>query len=348
VSDRISASRTLVTLAIAAVGGSVFGLLGLPAGWMTGAMTAVAVAGMAKVRVDVPAPLQTVLFVLIGSILGTSVSPELVSELRHWPISLAILFVNVLAVQLAVEFFLRRFYRWDEQTAFFAAVPGLTSYVLALALPTRADISRIAVSQTIRVFLLVLIMPNILSFVGGTAASTAQAVAGPLDVAGTLAAGAVGGFLMRYTGIPAAPMMGAMLGSGLLHGFGILHGGLPLYVQVPVYISLGAMIGIRFSGTSPQTLATMLLPSLGSFAVGMIVAALGALVTGLLVAVPASQLLLAFAPGGIDVMTAVAFALNLDAAFVAGHQLARFLAITIYTPILMKRRPGDRRPPPPT
>ncbi|CAN5244109.1 AbrB family transcriptional regulator [soil metagenome] len=344
--DRATATRTLTTLAIAAVGGTTFGLLGFPAGWMTGGMTAVAVVGMAKVPVEVPKPLQTVLFVLIGSILGTSVSPQLVSELRHWPISLAILFVNVLAVQRAVEFFLRRFYRWDRQTAFFAAIPGLTSYVLVLALPTRADISRIAVSQTIRVFLLVLLMPTMVAFVGRTAAAAVQPVAGPLDIVITLVAGAIGGLLMSYTSIPAAALIGAMLASGFLHGYGIVQGGLPLYVQAPVYIALGAMIGVRFSGTSLQTLASMLLPSFGAFAVSIAVAAVGAVATGLLVAVPMSQILLAFAPGGIEVMTAVAFALNLDAAFVAGHQLARFLAITIYTPILMRRIGGGGRSPP--
>ena len=36
------------------------------------------------------------------------------------------------------------------------------------------------------------------------------------------------------------------------------------------------MIGIRFAGNSPQTLASMLLPSLGSFAVGVAIAAFGA------------------------------------------------------------------------
>ena len=52
---------------------------------------------------------------------------------------------------------------------------------------------------------------------------------------------------------------------------------------------------------------------------------------------PVSQMILAFAPGGIDVMTIMAFALHLDAAFVAAHQLARFLMIAVYAPLLMKR-----------
>ena len=131
------------------------GLLGLPAGWLTGGMVAVAIAAVAGAEVEIPAGLRNVAFVVIGSFLGSSVSPELVGELPRWPISLAVLIVNLMVLQWAAQTFLHRVCNWDRQTAFFAAIPGLTSYVIALALPTRADTSRIAVSQTIRVFLLV-------------------------------------------------------------------------------------------------------------------------------------------------------------------------------------------------
>lgn len=345
--DRERAVRTVVTLAIAAVGGSLFGFLGLPAGWVTGAMMAVAIAAMAGMPTEMPVPVRDVAFVVIGSFLGTSVSPELVNQLPHWPISLAALVVNVFLVQWAAEIFLRRFCRWDRQTAFFAAIPGVTSYVIALALPTRADISRIAVSQTIRVFLLVLMMPNLLSAVGGAAVSRPQVIGSLFDVVATLAAGAVSGALFSFVGIPAAPMIGAMVASGVLHGLGILNGGLPLFIQIPVYIALGAMIGSRFAGTTLKTLVAMLLPSFGSFVASVAVAAFGAWLTTLVVGLPFSQLLLAFAPGGIDVMTTMAFALNLDSAFVAAHQLARFLAITIYTPIVVARMRGGGGPPSP-
>ena len=337
--------RTAVTLAIATFGGTLFGLLGLPAGWLTGGMIAVAIAAMAKVPVAVPVAVRNVAFVVIGSFLGTSVSPELVSQLPHWPLSMAALVLNVFLVQWAAEVFLRRFCRWDRQTAFFAAIPGVTSYVIALALPTKADISRIAVSQTIRVFLLVLIMPNFLSAVGGAVAIRPQVIGSAFDVIATLAAGAVAGTLFSFVGIPAAPMIGAMVASGALHGAGWLHGGLPLFVQIPVYLALGAMIGSRFAGTSPRTLLAMLGPSFGSFAISIAIGLFGAWLTYLAVGLPFAQVLLAFAPGGIDVMTTVAFAMNLDSAFVAAHQLGRFIFITIYTPLVLARMGGSGQPP---
>ena len=45
---------------------------------------------------------------------------------------------------------------------------------------------------------------------------------------------------------------------------------------------------------------------------------------------------MAFAPGGIEAMTILAFVLGLDPAFVATHQLARFLGISLLLPVIAK------------
>ena len=339
--DRRRAVRVAVTLAVGAVGGTLFGLAGLPAGWLTGAMVAVAIAAVAGTEVEIPVGLRNVAFVVVGSFLGTSVSPQLVSELPRWPISLAVLIANLFVLQWAAQTFLHRICRWDRQTAYFAAIPGLLSYVIALALPTRADTARIAVSQTIRVFLLVVFLPKAVSLISTAAPAAAAPAATLAGIAVTLAGGTVGGVVFSFLRIPAAPLLGALLVSGVLHGTGLVSGGLAQPLMVAAYIVLGSLVGSRFAGTTVTMLWSMAGASLGAFAVTMGVAVFGALVAAWLTDQPISQMILAFAPGGIDVMTIMAFALNLDAAFVAAHQLARFLMIAVYAPLLMKRS-GDR------
>ncbi len=338
--DRQQIRRTSVTLAVGALGGSIFGLLGLPAGWLTGAMVAVAVAAVAGTEVEVPKSLRNVAFVVVGSFLGSSISPELVGELPRWPISLGVLIVNLMVLQWAAQTFLHRVCRWDRQTAFFAAIPGLLSYVIALALPTRADTSRIAVSQTIRVFLLVVFLPKAVELIGTSEPGAAAPVATLAAIAVTLAGGTLGGAVFSFVGIPAAPLLGALLVSGILHGTGLVAGGLAPPLMIAAYVVLGSLVGSRFAGTTLKMLSAMAGASLGAFAVAMGVAVLGAMVAAWLTDQPVSQMILAFAPGGIDVMTIMAFALHLDAAFVAAHQLARFLMIAVYAPLLMKRGAG--------
>ncbi len=335
--DKRQIRPTLFTLAVAAIGGTIFGLLNLPAGWLTGGMVAVAIAALVGVEVGIPAALRNVAFVVIGSFLGSSVSPELVGELPKWPISLAVLVVNLVVLQWAAQIFLVRVFRWDRQTSFFAAIPGLTTYVIALALPTRADTSRIAVSQTIRVFLLVVLLPKAVSLVGVSTASVATPTGSLLEIAVTLVGGTIGGIAFSFVGVPAGPLLGALLVSGILHGTGTVTGGLAQPLLIAAYIVLGGLIGSRFAGTTVRMLGAMFAASVGAFFIQMLVAIAGAWTAASLTGQPFSQMVLAFAPGGIDVMTIMAFALHLDAAFVAAHQLGRFLFIAVYAPLFIRR-----------
>ena len=54
---------------------------------------------------------------------------------------------------------------------------------------------------------------------------------------------------------------------------------------------------------------------------------------------PFVQVWLAYAPGGFDAMPVLAFSLGLDPAFVASHQLIRFMAISAALPFLFRPPP---------
>jgi membrane AbrB-like protein len=157
------------------------------------------------------------------------------------------------------------------------------------------------------------------------------------DLLVTLCGGAVGGLALAFGGLPAGGLLGALLVSGILYGTGFVAGGLPQPLLIAAYIVLGALIGTRFVGTTLAMLASMSLASTGAFLVSVTIGVFGAWIAAWLTAEPLGQMVLAFAPGGIDIMTIMAFALGLDAAFVAAHQLARFLLIAVYVPVLLKR-----------
>ena len=48
---------------------------------------------------------------------------------------------------------------------------------------------------------------------------------------------------------------------------------------------------------------------------------------------PLALTLLAFSPGGLDAMTIMAFALNLDPAYVGAHQMARYIGLALLMPM---------------
>jgi len=54
---------------------------------------------------------------------------------------------------------------------------------------------------------------------------------------------------------------------------------------------------------------------------------------------PQAEALVAFAPGGVEAMSILALALQLDSVFVASHHIVRFVFIGIALPLLIRVRP---------
>src|SRR5258708_35273646 len=69
---------TAEALAIGAIGGLAFGWLGLPAGYLSGAMLAVALASLAGRPLKVPSPLVHITSAVIGITLGSVASAGLI------------------------------------------------------------------------------------------------------------------------------------------------------------------------------------------------------------------------------------------------------------------------------
>ena len=126
--------------------------------------------------------------------------------------------------------------------------------------------------------------------------------------------------------------MGATLASSGLELSGIVQGAAPAIILIPANIILGTMIGLRFKGISLSELRASLVDGLAGFIIAMVIAVIGALVTSYVAHLPIALTLLAFAPGGLEAMTIMAFALHLDPAYVAAHQVARYIGLVLVMP----------------
>ncbi len=324
------------TLAIGLAGSALAIFIGVPAGWLSGAMIVVTVAAIGGLEVRVPASLTNVVFVVLGALLGAGISPQVVADAASWPLSLAGLMVGVAAMVFAVYVFLTRVARWDRATALFAAIPGALSYVVAIASTTGADLRRVAIGQSIRIFLLVVAIPALVSAIEPTPEPVAGVQASLLSVVVLLFASTAGALVFAALRVPAGLLTGALFVSGVLHATGLMSGMPPQWLTVAAYVVLGAMIGCRFAGTDLRLLGQIFGAAFGAFLIALAVAALSAVAVSLIVPQPPTQVLLAFAPGGLQAMTAMALALQMDSAFVAVHQLARFIAIAVSMPIVTR------------
>lgn len=330
----------LLTVAAGVLGGALFAWAGLPAAWLAGSMVAVAAAALVDLPVAMPAPFRNAAFVLIGVSMGAGVTPETIDQLRAWPLSLVLLAASVVATLVAGTLYLERVHRWDPVTARFASIPGALSSVLVLAATSTADLSRVALAQSIRLFTLVALMPSLLAALGGGGAAPPA----PTDTASTavesvvtLACSAAAAGALAALRVPGGVLLGAMIASAALHGSGLIEGRLPQGVLIVGFVATGAVIGVRFRGTRLAALVATLPGALGSVLLALVLSAafagLGVAVLGL----PFGQVWLAYAPGGIEAMAIMAFALHLDAAFVGAHHVLRILGLSLLSPWWRRR-----------
>ena len=207
--------------------------------------------------------------------------------------------------------------------------------ITILAVEKGADLPAIAVVQTLRVIVLTAALPLLLALSGiapAAAPSFATATASPLELAELLAAALAVALLLRLAKFPASWMFGAMLASGLLHGAGLIEGGLPNWVRNVALVGIGALLGSRFARMKMKTLLGHLNAALGSFTIAIGISAVFVGVTMLLTDVRFADVLVAFAPGAMDAMLALALTLHIDPIFVGAHHLSRFVFVTIATP----------------
>ncbi len=99
-----------------------------------------------------------------------------------------------------------------------------------------------------------------------------------------------------------------MFASAILHAAGFVAARGPLYVLIPCFIALGAFVAA--SCVSPVF----------------------ALVAAALSGEDAGKTIAAFAPGGVETMSTLAFVIGLDPAFVAAHPIVRFFLIGLLLP----------------
>ena len=298
------------------------------------AVAALAIGGVCRA---VPRLASDAAFVFLGVSMGAGISPEIFDGIVRWPISIAILILIQPLVIGLIALYLTRFAGWTPATALFSAIPGALSYVVALADQSGADMRKVAITQSMRLFILVALMPSIITAIPSSSPSSAiSAAPGIIPALVQLAAGTAGALVFIRLNVPAAPLLGAFFASAVLHGAGVVHGSLPDYLLVPGLVIIGAVIGSRFAGTALREIASILKPALFAFLIAVSLNAAAAFTVAATLHLPTAQTLLAFAPGGLDAMTVVAFALALDPAFVAAHHVARFVMMIVFLPVLAR------------
>ena len=339
--DQLKRPGQYWTVLVAVLGGGVGWWFAIPAPWLTGAMAATIALAATGRGGALSSPLRDVGMLFSGLTLGAAVTPETLQAFVTVPLSLLGLAVTSLTVMIVTSAVLIKFSGWERRDAVLAATPGALSAVMAVAVDEGADVPRIAIVQLFRLVMLVAVLPSLLVLAGlsGSPQSITQPAMDGLTLLFVIGLGLAGGIGFRMLNMSAPFVLGPLVVVGLLRGAGFFPGQYPMALATLGFVLIGALIGGRFEGMRARQIAAIGPAALLSFFVSTFIAFIGAFLVAHIVGFPLPEALIAFAPGALEAMTALAFSLHIDPVIVGVHHIARFMLIGIGLPLAMKIKP---------
>ena len=321
-----------------AVMGWVFSLAGVPLAWILGAMAGSAIYANTVGLGGKTKYVRRTGQLLVGAATAAILTPDILGQLwTYLPAMIAAALVaNLLGVLLA--FPLQKIARVDRKSALLATLPAGMSEMASLARETGAQADVVMVVHTLRVVMIVVLVP----FLFGIDRAAATAVADPSATYLALAACAVGGLVLSLVtsklGVLNPWVIMPMAVGILLVSVGIpimpMPGWLLVVAQVLIGFSLGARLKKDDFARVPRAALAAVICS-GGLILFMVIGFVPIL--RLFVDAAPVSLALGVAPGGLGEMIASAKALGAASAVVAGFQFTRsFLTNVIAPPLLVR------------
>lgn len=317
---------TIGCFIVALLGGYLAEKAGIPLAWVLGPLLVTAIFAISGAKPFAPLAGHRFGQLIIGSAIGLNVTPGLAASMVSLlPVMVISAFVAML-IGAGIAIGLAHFSRVDTKTAFFCMMPGGLSEMANVGAKHGAQHEPIAVSQALRVALVVCLLPPLLVGLDWQSTlldelSTNILLADRLPFLAVT--GLAGVFLVRYIKLNNPWMIGSLVGVGIASGFGLFDGLLPRELFYAGQFLLGISIGSRFKReavlalgkfTLASGLCTMLITAL-LFGYGILLSS----VTDLDIA----STVLSVAPGGFAEMTVTAEMLHLNIAAVTAFHVIR-------------------------
>lgn len=338
-----NAARAGLALALGIASGGFAWLIGMPLPWMLGPMMGLTLAAILGAPVAAPNPLRPVVIPIIGVMLGSGVTPDIIGVLGDWVISFLVLPPFLIVAAGASFLFYRVIGKYDPVTAYFSAMPGGLNEMLILGAEKGGDEKRIALAHASRILLVIGFVALFFGLIlGVTSGGQAGAIwtgvreLGPLDYAVLAVCAVAGVYVGKVLRLPAAAVLGPMLLSGVAHFFHVVDVPPPTVLVIAAQVVMGTVIGCRFIGTTAREVGKDLF--LGIFStIGMLITGVGfAWVVAALTATDLSQAFLAYSPGGLTEMSLLAFAMGGDIAYVSITHIVRIVLVIFAAPLVFR------------
>lgn len=331
---------TAYTLAAGAAGAWLAYVASVPAYVLVGPALFISLLNVFPVRFAVGDFVRDAAFLLIGIAIGSGVDASALDAFVKWPVAFLVLSVVLYVTVAGSSKMLQRFYNFDARAGILAATPGHLSFVIATGTALNLDVARVACVQAVRLLALTLAVPFVALAFGVEVTGNILPPGAAMPVwhfAGLVVVAFLVSRVFLVLKVPAAILIAGLVVSALAHVTGTIDGVMYQPLALVCFVTVGTLIGTRFSGITLAQLKSALFAGLLTTFVAVVLAALAAMLVGWLIGMKATQVLVAFAPGGLETMVAMGVMLGADPGFVAACHVGRLLLLSVLVPFMLVR-----------
>ena len=332
----------IVALAIGYIGALIAVQIGFPLPWMLGPMIFVTISAVAGAPVKAPLQFRKIIMPILGVMLGSGFHPEIFAQISEWAVTISVIPAFVILAFASAFTVYRTIGRFDPVTAYFSSAPGGLNDMMLIGAEAGGVERRIGLAHASRILIVVSATSFIFWFffdVSSNGQATPMVGFTDLtarDYAILIACAVVGAYLGPKLKLPAAPVIGPMILSSIVHLAGLTESAPPTTAVNIAQLVMGTVVGCRFVGVPVGEIGRDIGLAVIATAGMMVAAGLCAWFVTWQTGIDLKQTLLTFAPGGLPEMSLLTLAMGADIAFVATAHILRILLVIAAAPIVFR------------
>jgi hypothetical protein len=324
----------LRALAVGIPAGYLFHRLRTPIPWMVGPMIAVAALNLSGVRMHSPPYARQMGQVILGSAVALYFTPPVVRALAANLPAIIAATVAVFIVGILGALTLSRASGVDQKSTFFASIPGGAMAMAVLADRYGAQIAPVAVAHSLRVSVVVILIPFALTYSGIPLEAAAYRPALPLNVPILtlwLAAGWILGAISERLHLTNGCLLVPIFFGAALTVSGVQLSAVPNWMTQFAQLMFGLVLGARYERAFFARYKLFIpFALLNSFFILIASVIAGGLLAWIF-ELPVATLIIATSPGGLAEMTITAQALHISVPLVVAFHLFRVVVVNMGT-----------------
>lgn len=332
-------NQKVLFLFVCILSGYVIYLIGVPAGWLLGAIVTGIIWGVSKGKLSFDGLPFKITLAFVGANIGLRLDPKILAEIHHLLLPLFLTILITLTTGYILSIFLYKKTDLDEMTAFFCCIPGGASEIIGMSKEFGADERIVAAFHTVRITVFVLFIPLIVGMINSTSGVALVQKATeiewlhflffPIVVILTL-------LLDKKFHIPGGTLLFSIAIAFILSAFVIKVGMPPAYLSGIGQALIGGMVGVRFDKSVLVQLVKVGKITIAIIGIIFVVSILTSFLFHYMTHLPFSVSLIGTVPAGAPEMSTTAIALDLNPSIVASLHIVRVMLLFLALPLLIK------------